>query len=45
MRLRITRLFAIANDGAQRLVVFVLFVPAGSDSLITSDGNTFKVEG
>ena len=22
---------------------FVLFIPSGSDSLITSDGNTFKV--
>jgi len=24
---------------------FVLFIPSGSDSLITSDGNTFKVRG
>lgn len=30
---------------AVREVIYVLFIPSGSDSLITSDGLTFKVRG
>ena len=33
----------IGGGGGAPAVVHVLFVPVGSDSLVTSDGDTFKV--